>query len=323
MQKISEKVEEIIKGIREIAGDRNIMVAFSGGMDSNVVLYLAIKALGKERCTAVNVDFGPYTYYKARENVRKIVALLEVKFQSISGQSEQAGLMRRGPDCNLCTRKIKLGLIKTVADGQVIFTGSNQSDSWGKYGFPFYNGYYAPLFHCSKKEIKAIADYLRIEIKRVGENEYREGCKLKHLLKPLINPSYHGQAVNKSNEFLLNQIEKSGITVKIANVKIVGPLNKNIALVNIYPLPVQNWLTKIRVQIEQINEIEECTIVDRPLVLIIKANKGQFNNLRSRFWLEKGRLQPEFAFPIQAKWLLTTNRKLKTFQVIGYNNKYE
>ncbi len=319
MQKISEKVEEIIKGIRQIAINRNIMVAFSGGMDSTVVLHLAEKALGKERCTAINVDFGPFVYDKARENVRKITALLKVKFQSISGESEQTALMRGGPDCNLCTRKVKLGKIKTVADGQVIFTGTNQSDSWGKYGFPFYNGYYAPLFHCSKKEITDIADYLKIEIKRIGENEYREGCKLKHLLKPLINPMYHGQAVSQANEFLLNRIEKSGITVKIANVKIIGPLNKNIALVNVYPLPGQDWLTKIKIRIEQMNEIEECHIVDQPLELVIKANKGQFNNLRSRYWVEKGRLQPDFAFPIQTKWLLTTNRKLKTFQIVGYN----
>ncbi len=320
MHEISIKVEEIIKGIRQIAKDRNIMVAFSGGMDSTVVLHLVEKALSNERCTAINVDFGPYTYDKARENVRKTTALLQVKFLSISGESEQTALMRGGPDCNLCTRKIKLGMIKMIAGDQIIFTGSNQSDSWGKYGFPFYNGYYAPLFHYSKKEIADIADYLRIEIKRIGENKYREGCKLKHLLKPLINPLYHGQAVSQANEFLLNQIEKAGIVVKIANVKIVGPLNKNIALVNVYPLPGQDWLTKIKVQIEQMNEIEKCHIVDRPLELVIRANKGQFNNLRSRYWIEKGRLQPEFAFSVKTKWLLTTNRKLKTFQIVGYND---
>jgi len=71
-----------------------------------------------------------------------------------------------------------------------------------------------------------------------------------------------------------------------------------------------------------VKEVDEFHIVDKPLELVIKANKGQFNNYHSRYWLEKGRLQPEFACPIKVRWLLTTNRKLKTFQVVDYNKLY-
>jgi pyridinium-3,5-biscarboxylic acid mononucleotide sulfurtransferase len=319
LPEVSIIVEEIINSIRQIVRDKIVMVAFSGGLDSTVVLNLAERALGKDKLTAVHVDFGPYTYHKTRENVSMISELLQIKLLTISGESEQIATMQGGPDCNLCTKKIKLGMIKRYAKNQIILTGSNQSDSWGKYGFDFYNGYYAPLFSYSKKEIKNIADYLNIKIKRIGENNYREGCKLKHLLKPLINPVYHGKAVDQANEFLLEEINRAGISTKIANVKIIGPLSKNIALVNIYPLPDQDWLKEIRYKIGQLGGIEECQIVDRPLELIIKANKGQFNNFRSRYWVEKGKLQPEFAFPVKGRWLLTTNRKLKTFQVIGYN----
>ncbi len=319
MHDLTIRVEAIKNRIKQIVQDGEVIVAFSGGLDSTVVLHLALSVLGSRRVTAVNIDFGPYTYQRARENVNKTIASLKTKLVTISGESDQVSVLNGGPDCNLCTRQIKLGLIKKYSHGQIILTGSNQSDSWGQFGSDFQDGMYAPLFECSKEDIKNIADDLYIEIRRIGENAYREGCKLKHLLKPLINPFYHGQAVQLANEVLLAQLEQTGMTVQIANVKIIGPLQQNIALINVFPLPDNRWLTRMREEIMQLPEIEECEVVDQPLELVIKANKGQFNNLRSRYWLEKGRLQPEFAFPVRVRWLLTTNRKLKTFQVVDYN----
>jgi len=323
LQEASIEVQNIVENIRKIVKEKSATVAFSGGLDSTVVLNLAKRALGKEKLTAANVDFGLFTYNKARENVQAISKSLQIKLIIISGESEQVTIMRGGPDCNLCTKKVKLGLIKKKFKKQIILTGSNQSDSWGKYGLAFQNRYYAPLFPYSKNEITSIANYLNIEVKRIGENNNREGCKLKHLLKPLINLEYHGHAVNKANELLLEKIVKSGIYTEKANVKIIGPLSKNIALINVCPLPEQSWLNEARYQIEHLRSIEECQIVDHPLELLIKANKGQFNNLRSRYWLEKGRLQPDFAFPVKVRWLLTSNRKLKTFQVVDYNKLVE
>jgi pyridinium-3,5-biscarboxylic acid mononucleotide sulfurtransferase len=320
MKIIEEKIEEIIMGIKQASNNSCIVVAFSGGLDSTVVLNLARLAIGNKKLIAINVDFGIFTYNKARENINKICKSLGIKLDIIPGEFEQMEIMKGGPDCNLCTRKVKLGLIKKKYCDCIILTGSNKSDSWGQYGFAFSDGYYAPLFACSKKDIKGIANYLHIKIHRIGENKNREGCKLKHLLKPLINLSYHGRAVAMANELLLEQIRKSGIYAEKANVKIIGTLSKNIALINIYPLPGKVWLDEVRFQIEELESIDRCLVVDHPLELVIKANKGQFNNLRSRYWLEKGRLQPEFAFPIKVKWLLTTNRKLKTFQVVDYNN---
>jgi len=312
-------IDQIISEIRNKVGNKRVIIAFSGGMDSTVVLHLAKYALKREQVIAVNIDFGNYTYRKARENVKKIAGDLQIRLFTISGQDQQLKIMAGGPDCNLCTKRIKLGLIKNSFKNHLILTGSNQSDSWGKYGYAYYDGYFAPLFYCTKNEIKNIADYLNIKIHRIGENKKREGCKLKHLLKPLVNFNYHGVAVDIANEILLEKLSKSGIDADKANVKIVGTLNENIALVNIYPLPDSKWLEEIRIQIANIKEIEECHIVDSPLELIIKANKGQFNNLRSRFWIENGRLKPDFAFPVKIKWLLTSNRKLKTFQVVDYN----
>jgi len=316
---ISVEVEGIIEKIRQIAQQQSIVVSFSGGLDSTVVLFLAKEALGQERVTAVNVDFGLFTYNRARQNVSMICEAMGIKLHKIAGISRQREIIKGGPDCNLCTRKVKLGSVKAYAGEQIILTGSNQSDSWGKYGKAFTHGYYAPLFSYSKKEIKSIADYLNIKVSRIGENASREGCKLKHLLKPLVNLSFHGQAVSRANEILLEQIAKLNLQTEIANVKIIGPLNKNIALLNIFPLPKQSYRNEISNKIAQIEEIDSCFVVDRPLELIVKANKSQFNNFYSRYWVEKGRLQPEFAAPISLRWLLTTNHQLKTFQVVDYN----
>lgn len=319
LSSIEIEIGHIIKGIREILQNQRAVIAFSGGMDSTVVLHLAKIALGSDMLTAANIEFGIFTYQQARKNVESITHSLQIKLTSISGEKEQAAIMKHGPDCNLCTRKAKLALIKNNFPQNVILTGSNQSDSWGSYGLAFHSGYYAPLLNYKKDTIEDIARYLGISIKRIGENNYREGCKLKHLLKPMVNKEYHGLAVSKANEILLSRIKEDGFFTRIANVKVMGPLSKNIALVNIDPMPSKKWLAGIKNEIEKLAEIEECQVVDKPLEILIKANKGQFNNMRSRYWIEKGRLQPEFTFPLQCKWLLTTNHRLKTFQVVDYN----
>ncbi|HOR42153.1 MAG TPA: ExsB family protein [Atribacterota bacterium] len=319
MHYIALEVERIINSIRRIVPEERITVAFSGGLDSTVVLFLAKEALGRERVKAANVDFGLFTYERARQNVRITSTEMQVKLHSISGKLEQTILMKGGPDCNLCTRKIKLGLIRAYTGEQIVFTGSNQSDSWGSYGTAFSDGFYAPLFHYSKEEIKIMANYLNLKIRYIGENTHREGCKLKHLLKPLANISYHGQAVSQANEILLQQIKELNLSTSIANVKIIGPLNRNIALINIFPIPARHYWKKLTDKIGSIAYIEDCFLIHKPLELTIKANKGLFNNLRSRYWIEQGRLQPEFAVPLRFNWLLTTNHRLKTFQVIAYN----
>src|SRR5665648_170147 len=104
----------------------------------------------------------------------------------------------------------------------------------------------------------------------------------------------------------------------LANVKIVVPLNKNIGLVNVSPLPKEKLKGKIIKGLKKVKTLEQVEFLDKPIKLIIKANKGQFDNQHSRYWLEKGRLQPDFSVPIEVEWLLTTNKSLSTFQVIDY-----
>jgi len=313
-----EKVNNILEEIEKISQGGEVVVAFSGGLDSTVVSALAIQTLGREKVKAVTVSFGEYSYSKGLRNIQDISRALDLKLKIVQGKKEQERILKKGPACNKCTRIAKLGRVKKEASGRLVLTGSNQSDTWGKRGLKLYDGFYTPLLELNKKEIRKIANYLGIKILQIGENKFREGCKLKHLLKPLAAPHYHGHAASEANELLLSVLEEEGYESVLANVKIIGPLNKNIGLVNVSPLPEVKLKEKIIEELKKVKTLEQVEFLDKPIKLIIKANKGQFDNQHSRYWLEKGRLQPDFSVPIEVEWLLTTNKSLSTFQVIDY-----
>ena len=313
-----EKINNVLEEIEKISQGKEIVVAFSGGLDSTVVSALAIQALRREKVEAITVSFGEYSYSKGLKNIQSISKALDLKLKIVQGKKEQERVLKKGPACNKCTRIAKLGRVKKEASRRLVLTGSNQSDTWGKRGLKLYDGFYAPLLELNKEEIRKIADYFGIKILQIGENKFREGCKLKHLLKPLAAPHYHGQAAAEANELLLTILEEEAYKSVLANVKIIGPLNKNIGLVNVSPLPEEKLKGKIIEGLKKVKTLEQVEFLDKPIKLIIKANKGQFDNQHSRYWLEKGRLQPDFSVPIEVEWLLTTNKSLSTFQVIDY-----
>jgi len=313
-----EKINNVLEEIKKIIQGEEIVVAFSGGLDSTVVSALAVQALGREKVEAVTVSFGEYSYSNGLRNIQDISRALDLKLKIVQGKREQEKVLKKGPACNKCTRIAKLGRLKKEASGRLVLTGSNQSDTWGKRGLKLCKGFYTPLLELNKKEIRKIADYLGIKILQIGENKFREGCKLKHLLKPLAAPCYHGKAAAETNESLLSVLEEEGYESVLANVKIIGPLNKNIGLVNVSPLPEEKLKGRIIEELKKVKTLEQVEFLDKPTKLIIKANKGQFDNQHSRYWLEKGRLQPDFSIPIEVEWLLTTNKSLSTFQVIDY-----
>jgi len=318
MYQIKEDIRILLEEIREVSREEKVVVAFSGGLDSTVVSALAVRALGKEKVEVININFGEYTYNKGIENVQNISKDLDLKLRIVQGEKEQEKLLKKGPACNRCTRIAKLGRVKREAKGRLVLTGSNQSDTWGKKGIKICDGFYAPLFEKDKEEIREIANFFNLKILKIGESKFREGCKLKHLLKPLAATNYHGKAVAEANEIILDVLEKERYTAKLANVKIIGPLNKNIGLVNILPFPGESLKRRVIEELKKVKTLEEIVFLDKPIKLIVKANKGQFNNQHSRYWLEKGRLQPDFSVPVEIDWLLTTNKNLATFQVIDY-----
>ncbi len=309
---------EILEDIRKIVDDKDVVVAFSGGMDSTLALYLAKEALGKERVEAVTIDWGIYAYARSRDNIEKLIKRLGVKHTFIPGEKEIESLHTRGPGCNRCVKKIKIPILKKYAKERIIIGGANQSDSWGKQHIKILDGIYSPLIELNKKEIRAILKYFNIPILRIGENSIREGCLLKHLWKPLVSPYYHGRAVVLANEFLISYLQNIDFKSSIANVKIIGPLSKNIALINVYPFPSDKIKEEIKREIEKLKEIDEVYFVDKPVTLTIRASRGQIGNKESLYWIEKGRISVDFGVPVTFKWLPSNNRKLNSFHVVDY-----
>jgi len=310
---IKEKIEEIKSICSEGA-----TVAFSGGLDSSVALSLAIDALGKEKVQALMVSFGSHSYSTAIEGAKKFIKSIDFKLNIYEESGIQNKIWEKGPSCNACTRNAKLPTVEKYAKFPMIITGSNLSDSWGKYGLKINGRFYSPLMDLNKPTINNILDYYGLKIYRAGENIYREGCKLKHLLKMNANQDFHGKAVDLSNEKLIEILRYHSIKTEIANVKIIGPLSKNIALINVFPDLNETLKSEIFDEISKIEAIDEVYFVDSPISLTIMANPGLFNNSNSLKWVEQGRIQPEFVRPIKFKWLKSKNKKLSTFSVVAF-----
>ena len=312
----------LIADIQATARSNPVVVAFSGGLDSTVTAALARDTLGADQVLLVTVNMGEYAYKRGNEIVLEMAERLGLPQRCLLGQFKQDRIQSAGPACNRCTREIKLGMVKAVAGGRLVLTGANRSDTWGQLGLKVCNGYYAPLLDLDKPAILALADDMGVRPPRIGENPGREGCKLKHLLKPLAAPEYHGRAVARANEVVLAVLREAGIAANLANVKIIGPLGRNIALVNVRPVLPVDVRHRLRAALEAVPELDEVHFVDGPITLVAKASPAILNDGHARYWLERGRLAPDFAFPIAVEWQPTTNARLGTFQVVAFRSEH-
>ncbi|KAF2955268.1 ExsB family protein [Marinitoga sp. 38H-ov] len=287
-------------------------------MDSTIAAFLAKEALGPEKVKLVNVLFGPFAYSKSIEAVLKTADELGLEIEFADKHQAQYEIMKKGPNCNQCTKTLKMEGVKSVAKDNLVATGANQSDSWGKTCIKVMNNLYSPIIGLTKDELRAIVKKYNLNIRKVGENAHREGCKLKHLLKLLVNMDYHGRAVSFANEIIHDVLDRYDYKREIANVKIIGPLSKNIALINIKPYPPKEIYDEIIEILESESSIDEVHIIDRPIELVVSVNPGIYGNEESRYWVEKGKLQPEFAAPIKVVWKKSKNERLSTFHAIDF-----
>jgi len=308
--------EGLIADICQVTGGAPVVIAFSGGLDSSTVAALAREALGAPNVLLVTVNMGDYAYRRGNQIVLEMAEQLGLQQRCLLGQKMQHEVQRGGPACNRCTREIKLGLVKTAARGRLVLTGSNRSDTWGQMGVKINNGFYAPLLDLDKPDIRALADHLGLVIPRIGEHSGREGCKLKHLLKPLINPDYHGRAVADANEVLLRVLADARFAATLANVKIAGPMKRNIALVNVRPVLAQNLKRQIADSLAALPSIAEVRFIEGPTRLLVKAGPALAGDERARFWVHHGRLAPDFAYPVSVQWLPGRDGRLHTFHLV-------
>jgi pyridinium-3,5-biscarboxylic acid mononucleotide sulfurtransferase len=311
-------IPTIVDEIRAVTEGARVVVAFSGGLDSTTVAALAKQALGPANVWLVTVNMGIYNYRRGNQIVLEMAEQLGLEQKCLLGQYAQHRVQATGPACNRCTREIKLGMVKAVARGRLVLTGANRSDTWGKLGLKVCNGYYSPLLDLDKPQIRTMAADLGLVVPKIGESPGREGCKLKHLLKPLARPDYHGRAVADANELLLALVKEAQFPAELANVKIIGPLSRNVALVNLRPLPPPDLAERIANALRGLPVLDEVYIVDRPLTLIVKAGPAVAGDPHARYWLQHGRMQPDFSVPIEVDWRPSANPRLHTFQVVDF-----
>ncbi|TFG92001.1 MAG: ExsB family protein, partial [Candidatus Atribacteria bacterium] len=104
MVNIKEEINSILEEIKKAGQEEEIVVAFSGGLDSTVVSALAIQTLGREKVEAITVSFEEYSYSKGLRNIQDISRALDLKLKIVQGKKEQERVLRKGPACNKCTR---------------------------------------------------------------------------------------------------------------------------------------------------------------------------------------------------------------------------
>ncbi|MDD5015937.1 MAG: 7-cyano-7-deazaguanine synthase, partial [Atribacterota bacterium] len=107
MVNIKDKINNILEEIKKTSQGEEIVVAFSGGLDSTVVSALAIQTLGRKKVEAITVSFEEYSYSKGLRNIQDISRTLDLKLKIIQGKREQERVLKKGPACNKCTRVAK------------------------------------------------------------------------------------------------------------------------------------------------------------------------------------------------------------------------
>ena len=282
-----------------------------------MVLWLTVQAKGANGALAAHLDWGRYAYSSVREKVQSFSRSLGLEPCIIPSQGELEAALKRGPACNRCTRQAKLGRLRKHFPEALILTGANRSDSWGQRGEPLLNGIYAPLFALEKAEVRLLADQAGIQVMPVGESDRREGCKAKHLLKPLITPDFHGVAVAEANEMLLAFLKERLIHCRLANVKILGPLSENQAVVNILPALSEEEEEALRVDFQGAGlPIHSFLFPHNPLTLTVVANPALTGDHHARTAVEDGILRPSFAVPLYFRWLKSGNKRLGSFHIV-------
>ncbi len=103
MINIKDKINSVLENIEKVSQEEEIVVAFSGGLDSTVVSALAIQALGREKVEAISVSFGEYSYSKGLKNIQDISRALNLKLKIVQGKAEQEQVLKKGPACKVFT----------------------------------------------------------------------------------------------------------------------------------------------------------------------------------------------------------------------------
>ncbi|RLF22900.1 MAG: ATP-dependent sacrificial sulfur transferase LarE, partial [Thermoprotei archaeon] len=164
--KLKEKLMRLIEWYKSMKGP--VVVAFSGGVDSSVVLATAVIALGSEKVIAVTA-ISPTYPEEDLEWAKRIVKLLGVKHILVkTDELSDPNFIRNPPNrCYFCKKSLIDRLMRIAREhhAKVIVEGTNASDLTGhRPGFLALKeaGVRSPLAEVgiTKEEVRAIAKAL-------------------------------------------------------------------------------------------------------------------------------------------------------------------
>lgn len=126
LQNKYEKLKNIMKNYKAVA------VAFSGGVDSTLLLKVAVDTLGRENVIAITASSGSFPQREFNEAKDFCQELGVKQVVSHTSELEIPGFLDNPPDrCYLCKKEIFTGIIKHASeeDFHLILEGSNMDDN--------------------------------------------------------------------------------------------------------------------------------------------------------------------------------------------------
>lgn len=160
---IPEKERRLRESIREAAGDGRVLVAFSGGIDSSLLLWESVQALGPARVTAGTV-ISPTSIPEEVEAARAFARSLDVPHLiHPSDECSDSRFNENPPDrCYVC-KQIRYRLLKELTEhevGTIIFDGTQADDD--------------PLDRPGMRALKEMGILTPLAAAGIGKEEVRE-----------------------------------------------------------------------------------------------------------------------------------------------------
>ncbi len=167
------KIEtKIVSFIKDIVGEKSVVMGLSGGIDSSVSCALAVKALGKERVKVIIVKNTQFTK-EGIDTARAYAKSLDVHVQEVDCEGIRDTLLKnleiRNPDlilqASIDVRICDL-IIRTVAQTENrLYMGTINSTERivGWYPKGTLVGDFCPISGLLKQQLKGIAEYMGLE----------------------------------------------------------------------------------------------------------------------------------------------------------------
>jgi len=221
---IERKVNDIINFIKNKTGNEKVVIAVSGGLDSDVVVRLAEKAVGKTRIKifiVIQKDIEYHHLQNARELALELgIKLIEITIPElpynlikametadVSEGFNSSGLL--DPARAKCS--IRTAIFSTYQDRDYVVIGtSNKTEYETGFFLPFGDGiaHIKPIIHLYKTQVVQIAKYIGTNPKVIKQPASAGFWKGQTDLEDLAYWIFNEEPIKKERNFTSDEINK-------------------------------------------------------------------------------------------------------------------